>query len=61
MSPVSNRLDWVAIWERFDSHTPDVGLSPSGERLAYYVSSRARLEIQEIVESALADREAALS
>ena len=55
-----NRLDWEVIWSRYDSRIPDVGLNPSGERLAYYVSSRARQEIQDLIESALADREGAL-
>ena len=53
MTPISPRLDWTEFWRRVDLLLPKI-------QLGGHVSSRAREVIQELVESALADREAAL-
>jgi hypothetical protein len=50
MTPVSPRLDWITIWQRYDIWIPEVrGHDPAGfeARLAVHVSPRARLEIRE--------------
>lgn len=60
----SNRLDWVSLWARYDDLTPqlpftaDTGIRPDPH---WHVSSRARQEIETLVESMIADREGALN
>lgn len=60
-SRVSCRLDWVEFWRRYDDRTPELRAATNTYAYTWHISSRARAEIEALVESMMADREGSLS
>lgn len=61
MNPITSRLDWEALWNRYDAQVSEIRKTTDAYYYTYRIGSQARELLREIIEEFVASREGALS